>query len=117
MHRVNSQTPLRCAVSHIVWVVQTTLPGEWIDAVVGSWSSDLVEKGLAACVQRERVTSVYSWDGTTQSSEEWRLEIKTSADTKDQLIESIISNHPYETPQIVAWEASSTPGFSDWVQG
>jgi periplasmic divalent cation tolerance protein len=85
--------------------------------MVGSWSAELVEKGLAACVQRERITSVYSWEETTQSSEEWRLEIKTSADTKDQLIEVIISNHPYETPQIVAWEASSTPRFSDWVQG
>ena len=85
--------------------------------MVGSWSAELVEKGLAACVQRERIASVYSWEETTQSSEEWRLEIKTSADTKDQLIEVIISNHPYETPQIVAWEASSTPRFSDWVQG
>ena len=117
MHRVDSQSPLRCAVSHIVWVVQTTLPGEWIEAVVGDWSTDLVEKGLAACVQRDRITSVYSWDETTQSSEEWRLEIKTNADSKDLLIETILSNHPYRTPQIVAWEASSTPGYSDWVQG
>jgi periplasmic divalent cation tolerance protein len=77
----------------------------------------LVEKGLAACVQRDRITSVYSWDETTQSSEEWRLKIKTNADSKDLLIETILSNHPFRTPQIVAWEASSTPGYSDWVQG
>lgn len=117
MHRVDSQTPLRRAVSHIVWVVQTTLPGEWIEAEVGAWSSELVEGGFAACVQRDRVTSVYSWDHSTQSSEEWRIEIKSSADNKNQLIEAILSNHPYETPQIVAWEASSTPGYSNWVQG
>ncbi len=117
MHRVDSQLPLRCAVSNIVWVVQTTLPGDWVEAEVGAWSAELVENGLAACVQRERITSVYSWDDSTQSSEEWRLEMKTSLISKDTLIETILSCHPYETPQIVAWEASSTPGYSDWVQG
>ncbi len=100
-----------------VWVVQTTLPGEWFEAEVGKWSAELVEGGLAACVQRDRITSVYSWGGSTQSEEEWRLEIKTSQANKDRMIEEILLNHPYETPQIVAWEASSTPGYSDWVQG
>ena len=76
-------------MSNAVWVVQTSLPGEWIEAEVGS----------------------------TESTEEWRVEIKTSQSKKDRLIEEILDNHPYETPQIVAWEAISTPGYSDWVQG
>jgi len=78
---------------------------------------ELVEGGLAACVQRDRITSVYSWEGSTESTEEWRIEIKTSQSKKDRLIEAILDNHPYETPQIVAWEATSTPRYSDWVQG
>ncbi len=104
-------------MSNAVWVVQTSLPGEWIEAEVGTWSAELVEGGLAACVQRDRITSVYSWEGSTESTEEWRVEIKTSQSKKDRLIEEILYNHPYETPQIVAWEAISTPGYSDWVQG
>lgn len=104
-------------MSNAVWVVQTSLPGEWIEAEVGIWSADLVEGGLAACVQRDRITSVYSWEGSTESTEEWRVEIKTSQSKKDRLIEEILDNHPYETPQIVAWEAISTSGYSDWVQG
>ena len=78
---------------------------------------ELVEGGLAACVQRDRITSVYSWEDSTESTEEWRIEIKTSQSKKDRLIEAILDNHPYETPQIVAWEATSTPRYSDWVQG
>ena len=104
-------------MSNAVWIVQTSLPGEWIEAEVGIWSADLVEGGLAACVQRDRITSVYSWEGLTESTEEWRVEIKTSQSKKDRLIEEILDNHPYEIPQIVAWEAISTPGYSDWVQG
>ena len=104
-------------MSNTVWVVQTSLPGEWIEAEVGAWSAELVEGGLAACVQRDCITSVYSWEGSTESIEEWRVEIKTSQSKKDRLIEKILDNHPYETPQIVAWEAISTPGYSDWVQG
>ena len=104
-------------MSNAVWIVQTSLPGEWIAAEVGIWSADLVEGGLAACVQRDRITSVYSWEGSTESTEEWRVEIKTSQSKKYRLIEEILDNHPYEIPQIVAWEAISTPGYSDWVQG
>ena len=104
-------------MTNTVWVVQTSLPGEWIEAEVGIWSMELVEGGLAACVQRDRITSVYSWEGSTESTEEWRIEIKTSQSKKDRLIEAILDNHPYETPQIVAWEATSTPRYSDWVQG
>ena len=104
-------------MSNAVWIVQTSLPGEWIEAEVGIWSAELVEGGLAACVQRDRITSVYSWEGSTESTEEWRVEIKTSQSKKDRLIEEILDSHPYEPPQIVAWEAISTPGYSDWVQG
>ncbi len=104
-------------MNQAVWVVQTTLPGDWIEAVVGAWSASLVDSGLAACVQRDRITSVYSWEGATESSEEWRIEIKSSAVKKDALIEAILADHPYDTPQIVAWEASSTSEYSDWVQG
>ena len=104
-------------MSNAVWIVQTSLPGEWIEAEVGIWSADLVEGGLAACVQRDRITSVYSWEGSTESTEEWRVEIKTSQSKKDRLIEEILDNHPYETPQSGAGEAISTPGYSDWVQG
>ena len=39
----------------------------------------LVAAKAAACVQTERITSYYEWDGVLQSSPEWRLVCKTSS--------------------------------------
>tara|TARA_B100000029_G_scaffold402326_1_gene401787 strand:- start:424 stop:738 length:315 start_codon:yes stop_codon:yes gene_type:complete len=100
-----------------VWVVQTTLPGEWIEPLVGQWCSNLVESGLAACVQRSKVSSVYRWEGSIESSEEWRVQAKTSSSSKDDLIEAMLREHPYDNPQIAAWEADSSDEYADWVEG
>lgn len=100
-----------------IWVVQTTLPGDWLEPHVGAWSSSLVEAGLAACVQRNRVTSVYRWEGAMESSEEWRVHIKTSREKKDELVETILNDHPYETPEIAAWETETITDYAGWVEG
>ena len=98
-------------------MVQTTLPGEWIEPLVGQRCSNLVESGLAACVQRNKVTSVYRWEGSIESSEEWRVQVKTSSSSKDDLIEAMLKEHPYDNPQIAAWEADSSDEYADWVEG
>ena len=100
-----------------IWVVQTTLPGEWIEPVVGQWSTSLIQSGFAACVQRSRVTSVYSWQESIQSGDEWRIQVKTTSAKKDNLIDAIIESHPFETPQISAWEAGTTSDYASWVEG
>ena len=100
-----------------IWVVQTTLPGDWLEPHVGAWSSSLVEAGLAACVQRNRVTSVYRWEGDMESSGEWRVQIKTSGAKKDELVEAILNDHPYETPEIAAWETETITDYAGWVEG
>ena len=98
-------------------MVQTTLPGEWIEPLVGQWCSNLVESGLAACVQRSKVSSVYRWEGSIESSEEWRVQAKTSSSSKDALIEAMLREHPYDNPQIAAWDADSSDEYADWVEG
>ena len=100
-----------------VWMVQTTLPGEWIEPLGGQWCSNLVESGLAAGVQRSKVSSVYRWEGSIESSEEWRVQAKTSSSSKDDLIEAMLREHPYDNPQIAAWEADSSDEYADWVEG
>jgi periplasmic divalent cation tolerance protein len=52
-----------------------------------------------------------------ESSEEWRVQIKTSGTKKDELVEVILNEHPYETPQIATWEAETTTDYSGWVEG
>ena len=52
-----------------------------------------------------------------ESSEEWRVQIKTSGTKKDELVEAVLHGHPYETPQIASWEAETTTDYAGWVEG
>ena len=100
-----------------VGIIQTTLPGEWDEPLVGEWSSNMIADNLAACVQRSRVKSVFRWEGKLESTEEWRIQLKTSVEKMDDLVIEILSRHPYDTPQVVSWVASSTTEYASWVEG
>ena len=100
-----------------VWVVQTTLPGDWPEPLVGQWAFELVESGLAACVQRNLVTSVYKWEDQIEESQEWRVQMKTSKSKVKELNCMVSKNHPYDTPQIIAWKADSSTDYTSWVEG
>ena len=99
-----------------IWIIETTLPGDWIEPVVGDWSSQIVQIGLAACIQRSRITSVYRWENSLQSSDEWKIQIKTSTNKKNELVKYITSNHPYDIPEVNIWKASSTKEYTKWVE-
>jgi len=100
-----------------VWVVQTTLPGDGPEPLVGQWAFELVESGLAACVQRNLVTSVYKWEDQIEESQEWRVQMKTSKSKVQKLNCMVSKNHPYDTPQIIAWKADSSTDYTSWVEG
>jgi periplasmic divalent cation tolerance protein len=64
---------------------------------------ELVERGLAACVNVvPSVVSVYRWKGRVERDEEKLLVIKTRRDRFEELREAILRLHPYEVPEIVA---------------
>ncbi|MEO2114992.1 MAG: divalent-cation tolerance protein CutA [Candidatus Poseidoniia archaeon] len=100
-----------------ICIIQTTLPGEWTESIVGEWSTSLVQDGIAACVQRSRITSVYRWEESLESTEEWRVQLKTSTHNKERLVEAILSSHPYDTPQIISWNAETTSDYASWIEG
>lgn len=63
----------------------------------------LVEEGLAACVNcLPQVTSIYRWQGKTESASEWLLLIKCRTDAYVAIEQRVRSLHPYELPEIVA---------------
>ena len=78
----------------------------------------LVERGLAACVNiSQPVTSVYRWQGQTESATELLLLIKTTQQQYAALETAILSLHPYELPEIIAVPVSQgLPGYLDWVE-
>ena len=76
----------------------------------------LVGEGLAACVQIERIDSVYRWAGTVQQSAERRLLVKTTAERWPALQARIRELHPYELPAVYAWPVThADAAYADWV--
>jgi periplasmic divalent cation tolerance protein len=65
-------------------------------------SQNLVRDQLAACVQiGGPVTSVYRWQGKSETAEEWTCTIKTVERLYATVEARIRELHPYEEPEIV----------------
>ena len=68
----------------------------------------LVERRLAACVNVvPGVVSHYRWKGELQRDEERLLVIKTRAERIEALREALRELHPYELPELVAFEITA----------
>lgn len=75
----------------------------------------LVQRKLAACVNIvPGVESVYRWQGTLESSQEWLLIVKTS-DTKTKPASDLIRKmHSYDLPECLVLEVES--GSKDYLK-
>ena len=66
-------------------------------------AAELIDKHLAACVQLSGpITSYYHWEGRLETSQEWRLTVKTTLEMYDRVEETIRSLHLYDLPEILA---------------
>ncbi|MFZ4439053.1 MAG: divalent-cation tolerance protein CutA [Syntrophales bacterium] len=95
----------------------TTTTGNKADAELIALK--LVEVRLAACVQIVGpIESIYRWKGKIETAVEWLCLIKSCAESYGAIEQTILSLHPYETPEIVA--AAITGGsraYLDWLRG
>ncbi len=81
-------------------VVLTTCPDH---AAAARIARDLVESGLAACVNRVgAVHSTYRWQGAIHDEPEVLLVIKTLSVRYSELEMRLKSLHPYDVPEIIA---------------
>lgn len=78
----------------------------------------LVEKRLAACAQvGGPIKSIYWWKGKLEETEEWTCALKTRKDLYSIVESEIRSLHPYEVPQIVAFDIGhALPEYREWVR-
>ncbi len=95
-------------------LVLTTCPDE---ATADRIALALVEKGLAACVNRcAPVNSIYRWQGKVERATELVLLIKTTRERYAELEQAIRHLHPYELPEIIAVPiAAGHLGYLRWI--
>ncbi len=76
-------------------------------------AENIIDKGLAACVQLNSIDSYYKWQGKLNADAEVRLMIKTRDEKYKQLEEYIAAHHPYDVPQII--KLPVTGGFKPYL--
>lgn len=70
---------------------------------------------LAACANVFPVQSIFMWEGVMQQEPEFILVLKTMPYKKKALRELLESNHSYETPCILSWDAEVNEAYGAWV--
>lgn len=78
----------------------------------------LVERQLAACVNIvPQIESVYRWKDEVETSTEWLLLIKTTADVVHRTREALTELHSYEIPECIeiVIEGGSVR-YLEWIQ-
>jgi len=81
-------------------------------------AAKLVADKTAACCQLEGpVTSIYRWEGKTESASEYRLLIKTTTKLFPAVKASVIELHSYQQPQITAVPIiAANEGYAGWIR-
>jgi len=90
-----------------------------------AFARSLVERRLAACVNRVAVQSTYRWEagegaaaaeGGVEEDAEVLLVVKTSAERLDALAACLRDEHPYDVPELVALRPTEiAPSYLGWL--
>ncbi len=64
-------------------------------------ANKLVRSKLAACVNITKISSVYSWQGKIENTNEFLAIFKTTEKNRKKLKSEIKNTHPYKVPEIV----------------
>jgi periplasmic divalent cation tolerance protein len=80
-------------------------------------SRDMVEAGLAACVNiLPGMRSIYHWKDKIEEVDEVVAILKTRKELAEELVAGIESMHPYDTPAIVVLGIDGGSGrYIDWI--
>jgi periplasmic divalent cation tolerance protein len=100
-------------VSANVTLILITVPDA---AVAQTLASGALAARLCACVtQLGTVQSSYHWQGAIETAQEIQLLFKTSSARTLELELYIQAHHPYDTPEILSWQATASASYGQWV--
>lgn len=78
---------------------------------------EAVDQRLAACVQIDKIESIYHWGGKVEQAAEYRLAAKTTNGLIDALRAFWARKHSYELPEIIVVPISDgSENYIRWVQ-
>ena len=77
----------------------------------------LVESQLAACVNiTQGIESVYRWEGTVTTDQEYLMLIKTTRELFDEIKHAVAQIHSYHTPEIICLPIiDGSRNYLEWV--
>ena len=76
----------------------------------------VIDAKLAACVLISDVKSFYNWEGKLNEDDEVVTILKTSTDKVDDLEKYIETNHDYDVPAIISFQASANQAYGSWLE-
>ncbi len=80
-------------------------------------ASSVVSQKLAACVQIQKIESIYEWNGAICDEEEYMLYIKSKKEYFASIQRAIEAIHSYEVPEIIALDlADASEGYARWME-
>lgn len=95
-------------------LLYTTFPPE---AEITKILKTLLEANLIACANiLGPITSLYSWQGALEESQEIAVLFKTTPSKTQAVLDTLGELHPYDTPAILEIPVGQCPpAFAQWV--
>ena len=76
----------------------------------------VIDAKLAACVLVTDVKSFYNWEGKLNEYDEVITILKTSTDKVADLEKYIATNHDYDVPAIISFQANANQSYGNWLE-
>ena len=79
-------------------------------------ANQIIMSKLAACVNISKISSIYTWKGKIETTNEFLAFFKTTEKNKKKLKEKIKNTHPYDVPEIAEINVNSVnKSYLKWL--
>ena len=75
----------------------------------------VIDAKLAACILVTDVKSFYNWEGKLNEDDEVVTILKTSTGKVADLEKYIETNHDYDVPAIISFQANANQAYGNWL--